>query len=148
MRQILGSIMLILSLTGCESIIHLRGNYVEEADLQKIEAGVTTRKEVFTLLGPPSHIQMFDGAGWYYLGEKTKEVSFFHPEVLTRKVIYISFASDDKVNKIDIYDDTKGFEFEIIEEKTPTLGRDPSFFKEIFGSIGKYDEGKHRAGYV
>lgn len=148
MRRILSSLTLIVLLAGCESIIHLRGNYVEEADLQKIEAGVTTRKEVFTLLGPPSHIQMFDGEGWYYLGEKTKEVSFFHPEVLTRKVIYISFAANDKVEKIDIQDDIEGFKFEIIEEKTPTLGRDPSFFKEIFGSIGKYDEGKHRAGYV
>lgn len=150
MKNCVLSLMLLgaVLLAGCESVVHLRGNYVEEEDIEKIEINKTTRQEVHELLGPPSHVQMFDGAGWYYIGEKTQALSFFKPEVLERILIFISFDKNNIVSSLVQKDSIEGFEFDVTEEKTPTLGRDPSFFKEIFGSIGKYDEGKHKTGYV
>ena len=120
----------------------------ESKDISKIITGKTTRAEVEKILGPPSSMELFSGEGWYYIGEKTKDIAFFVPEVLTREVTLIQFDNNNVVTSITTHDKTQIVEIEAIEETTPTLGRDPSLLKEIFGGIGKYDEGKHRAGYV
>lgn len=141
-------LLVILLLTACESMVHVRGNLLTEDDMKHIQVGKTTQEELKQILGPPTYIEQFSGKGWYYIGEETHTKSFFDPDVEERQVILFTFDKNGIVQRIQMHDETAGLDVEPNEDKTPTLGRDPALFKEIFGGIGKYDEGKHRTGYV
>ncbi|PLX29648.1 MAG: hypothetical protein C0582_03740 [Alphaproteobacteria bacterium] len=138
----------LLFLSSCENTINIRGNLLTAEDMKMIKVGETTKEDLLSIAGPPTYTEQYGGKGWYYVGEETRTTSFFNPKVTERKVIYFSFSDKNVIQRIQIHDESEGLEIKPIGDKTPTLGRDPALFKEIFGSIGKYDEGKHRAGYV
>ena len=148
MYKSLASLSLLFFLCSCESKINVRGNLLTDTDMRQIKIGETTQQDLETILGPPTYVEEFGGKGWYYIGEETNTTSFFHPTLEERKIIYFSFDATGRVQRIKINDETDALDVKIEEDKTPTLGRDPALFQEIFGSIGKYDEGKHKAGYV
>jgi len=137
-----------LYLGACSPIHHIRGNLPTDEVLAQIKIGQQTREQVRAILGPPTIQQQFRGDGWYYVGERTKNVAFFLPEIIERKVIFITFDAKDVVQSIDMRDATEETVVTIVERKTPTLGRDPSLFKELFSTFGKIDQGKHTGGYV
>lgn len=138
----------LILLSGCENTINIRGNLLTADDMKKVKVGETKKDDLMVIAGPPTYIEQYGGKGWYYIGEETSTTSFLNPDIKERKVIYFAFNDQDVVQRIQIHDETEGMEIKPLDDKTPTLGRDPALFKEIFGSIGKYDEGKHRAGYV
>ena len=145
------SLMLLLvlgCLTACAPTYQWRGNYPRADALAKIQVGKSTKKEVAQVLGAPTYLQQYDGRGWYYIGEETETLAFYRPQVMKRQVVLITFGPKDVVASIDIRDQLPESTIEVISDQTPTLGRDPAFFKEFFGTIGKHDEGKARAGYV
>jgi len=137
-----------LFLAACEPTYYWRGNFVLPEDIAKVEISKTTAKELITLWGEPSYRQKFEGKGWYYVGEETDQVTFFKPNLLKRQVIFILFDDKERVVSMTFYDSLEQAQFDYASEKTPTLGRDPAFFKEVFGSVGKFDEGKHKSGHV
>ena len=144
----LGLLAMVLCLASCVATRSWRGNYPSAETLAKIQVNKSTKDDVMKLLGAPSHLQMYDGKGWYYIGEETEVASFYKPTVLKRQVLLITFDEKGRVVALDIQDKVGDSEVEISEDQTPTLGRDPAFFKEFFGTIGKHDEGKHKAGMV
>ncbi len=148
MSKIFLTLSVVFLLCACESTVHVHGNLVTKNDMKKIHIGQTTQEELRQILGPPTYIEQFGGKGWYYIGEETSTRSFLSPSVEERKVILFTFDKNRVVQRIQLHDETEGLDITPNDDKTPTLGRDPALFKEIFGSIGKYDEGKHRAGYV
>ncbi len=139
---------LILCLSGCQPTIHIRGNFVDWEEAQKINVGQDTRAQVKARLGAPTFVQMFGGFQWYYIGERTKELAFFRPTIVERDIIVINFDAQGIVLSIGRQDNIKSFEFERVDRVTPTHGRDPSILKEVFGSVAVGDEGKVRKGMV
>jgi len=138
--------LILLGGSGCSPTRHIRGNLPEEQDLSKIQAGVHTKEQVFKLIGPPSTVETFSGNSWIYIGEKTSDVAFFRPKVLKRRITFISFDDQGIVTSITTTDERLGSPVESVERVTPTLGRDPSLFKELFSTIGRYDHAKHQRG--
>jgi outer membrane protein assembly factor BamE (lipoprotein component of BamABCDE complex) len=147
-NKILGWLGVIYLMAGCSPIIHMRGNLPHDEELNKVQAGVHTKGDVLKILGEPSIPELFEGKGWFYIGERTQEVSFLRPKVLTRRVTLIEFDDKDMVSSITTHDEKAGMDIEVSKRETPTLGRDPSIFREIFGNIGKYDHAKHQGGYT
>ncbi len=137
--------LVLLAGAGCSPTLHIRGNLPDEKDLAKVQAGVHTKEQVLTLLGPPSTTENFSGNYWVYIGEKTSDVAFFRPEVLKRYVTFISFDDNGVVTSITTDDASQGETVESVGRVTPTMGRDPSLFKEIF-AVGKIDQAKHQRG--
>lgn len=146
--HLLMCLMIMVGLSACAPTYQWRGNYPSPDVVAKIHVGRSTKKDVIALWGAPTYTQHYDGTGWYYVGEETQTMSFYRPEVMKRQVILVTFGPKDVVASLDIRDQLPSSTIEMISDQTPTLGRDPAFFKEFFGAIGKHDEGKSRAGYV
>lgn len=141
-------LFLLLGLSGCESTYNWRGNFPSKEQVEKIQVGGSSKADVLKILGAPTHRQLFDGNGWYYVGEENEVTAFLDPEVLKRQVVHITFDAKGYVTNVSVSQGTDAKEVSMQEDKTPTLGRDPAFFKEFFGTIGKYDEGKHKSGHA
>lgn len=132
-------VFLLLLLPSCVPVQHTRGNFLEKQQLAKLKVGKTTRAEVLTHLGPPSSHEMFIGKGWYYMGEKTENVSFLAPKVEKREFYLLEFNEKNILSAVKKFDE-KGIEIKPDKDKTPTHGRDPSFIGEFINNIGRYEE--------
>ncbi len=127
-----------LGLSACTQDIQVRGNMPLDEDLARIAPGVHSRNDVARLLGSPSTVSTFEDSKWYYIGQKTTVFAFFAPKVLERKVIVVSFDDGGTVAETKTLDLADSQDIDPVDRITPTEGRKPSIFQEIFGNIGRF----------
>lgn len=124
-------------LTGaCTRITQRQGHLIDETLASAIQPGVDNRDSVSATLGQPTFTGQFDQQDWYYVSRTTQQLAFAMPRPTEQTVLHIRF--DDAGNVVSV--DRSGVErvasITPTDDKTPTLGRDRSFFEEIFGNIG------------
>lgn len=141
-------IFMMIVLSCCSPNLRIHGNILDDEELQSIQAGVHTKEQTEQLLGVPIYRQLWGdkSEGWYYLGEITKQVAFYWPDVENRRVTLIKFDPQGIVQAVETHDEKTMVAIRPSSKVTPTLGRDPSLLKEIFGSVGKYDHAKAQRG--
>ena len=121
---------------GCTSIRDHRGYLVDTALVDSIQPTVDNRTSVERTLGRPTWISQFGAKDWYYVSVDTKQAAFRRPKTYQQIVLRVRFDETGNVAAVD----RTGLELvsKISPEgdKTPTLGRERSFFEDIFGNIG------------
>ena len=117
----------------------LRGHqgYIVDADLvNSVQPGVDNRQSVQATLGRPTFIGQFDQSEWYYVARDTKNLAFNNPRVDDQITLKITFDQGGNVRSIGRAGVEQIASVDTYRKKTPTLGRDKSFFEELFGNIG------------
>lgn len=125
-------------LSACTPIIIVHGQTPNPDDMELVEVGQSTRRDVEKRLGTASTTSVFSDKVWYYFSETTEQVAFFEPEVKERKIIAIVFAADGRVDNIATYTKADGKPVELVSRVTPTAGNELSFFQQLFGNIGRF----------
>ena len=127
---------LALGAGGCASIRDHRGYLVDTALLDSVQPGIDNRLSVEKSLGRPTFMSQFGQKDWYYVSVDTKQAAFGRPRTSNQLVVRVRF--DDAGNVVAV--DRKGMEqvarIDPESRATPTLGRDRSFFEDLFGNIG------------
>ena len=124
-------------LAGCAlSIRDHRGYVVDEELTQAIQVGTDNKASVERTLGRPTFAGTFDSSDWYYLGRDTRTFAFRNPKVVDQSVLHIRFDQAGNVASVETTDEKLIAAIDPSGDKTPTLGRDKSFFDELFGNIG------------
>lgn len=129
----------IVSLAGCAPEISTHGYRLNEALLDQIEPGRTSRDEVLALLGSPSSRTTFGDSIWYYVSQRTERMSFYQEEVVDQEVIAITFDDRDLVRSIDRRGLADARQIELVERETPTSGNELSVFEQFIGNIGRFN---------
>lgn len=125
-----------LSLTGCQGIRE-RSGYVEMRELTSaIEPGIDNKDSVARTLGRPTFIGQFADNDWYYVYQNTSQFAFRRPSLTDASVLHIEFDPAGNVVAVDQTGKELAAKIDPDGAKTPTLGREKSFFEEIFGNIG------------
>ncbi|MEZ5707818.1 MAG: outer membrane protein assembly factor BamE [Blastomonas sp.] len=123
-------------LAGCGSIRAHKGYIVDPVLVSSVQPGVDNRVSVERTLGRPSFTSQFDQKDWYYLSRNTRQLAFGEPIPVEQMVLHIRF--DDAGNVVQV--NQTGLEqvarINPDGDKTPTLGRDRTFFEDLFGNIG------------
>ena len=78
----------------------------------------------------------FESNDWYYLARDTRTFAFRDPKVMDQNVLHIRFDQAGNVASVNTTDETLIASIQPSKDKTPTLGREKSFFEELFGNIG------------
>ena len=124
-------------LAGCAlSIRDHRGYVMDEELTQAIQVGTDNKASVEKTLGRPTFAGTFESNDWYYLGRDTRTFAFRNPKVIDQNVLHIRFDQAGNVASIDTTDEKLIASIDPNDDKTPTLGREKSFFDELFGNIG------------
>ena len=139
-------------LAGCSSIgvRDHRGVVIDKELASAIQVGVDNKESVSKTLGRPSFTGQFAPNDWYYVARDTRTAAFRDPKVLDQTVLHIRFDAAGNVTRVD--NTGKELIASINPEgaKTPTLGRQRSFFDELFGNIGSISQpglpGSNRGG--
>jgi outer membrane protein assembly factor BamE (lipoprotein component of BamABCDE complex) len=127
-----------LSLGGCTRVRTHQG-YVIDADLvNAVQPGVDNRESVTSTLGHPTFTSQFGGGDseWYYLSRDSRNLAFNRPNPVEQTTIRVRFDQNGTVRAIDRTGMDQVASISPTGKKTPTLGREHSFFQDLFGNIG------------
>ena len=132
--------------TGCVSIAGHRGYLADEVLLQSVQPGVDDRQSVERTLGRPSFVSQFGEPVWYYVSSTTMQSPTLRPKIVGQTVLAVHFDGADNV--VDV--ERSGMELvariDPENDETPTLGRNRSFFQDLFGNIGQVGAGAPPGG--
>ena len=124
-------------LAGCAlSIRDHRGYVMDEELTQAIQVGTDNKASVEKTLGRPTFSGTFNDSDWYYLGRDTRTFGFRNPRVTDQTLLHIRFDQAGNVASVQTTDEKMIASINPSKDKTPTLGREKSFFEELFGNIG------------
>ena len=128
-------------LGGCVGFKDHRGYMLDETLAQSIQVGIDNKESVTKTLGRPTFTGQFDANDWYYVSRDTKNIAFKSQKVLEQDVIHVRFDSAGNVAAVNQTDESLIANIKPVKDKTPTLGRNRSFFDEIFGNVGVFNQG-------
>ncbi len=130
-------------LGGCSSIgIKEHKGYVLDKELAStVQVGVDNKESVAKTLGRPSFTGQFDANDWYYVSRDTQTVVLGSKKVLDQDVVHIRFDAAGNVASVNTSGKELVANIDPVDDKTPTLGRQRSFFDELFGNIGVLNQG-------
>lgn len=135
------ALVLAAMMISCTPKIDNRGNEIDLDNLVEIEPGKTRKSRVSALLGAPSSISDFGEDTWLYIGATTKTIAFFQPELINRKVVYISFDKDGVVGSVGKLSEADGRKIEFVDRETPTAGQRITLLQQLIGNIGRFNDG-------
>jgi outer membrane protein assembly factor BamE (lipoprotein component of BamABCDE complex) len=138
----LATVIAALSLSsGCTRLKSHQGYIGDQVLLSSVQPGVDNKESVQASLGWPTFVGQFDQNDWYYYSRDAKQLAFSQPVAENQYVLKVRF--DQAGNVASVSQTGKELISKISPEgdKTPTLGRDTSFFEEIFGNIGAVGAG-------
>lgn len=130
-------------LSGCQSmgIRDHRGAVIDQELVAAIQPGVDNKQSVERTLGRPSFIGQFNQNDWYYVSRDTKSLAFRGPAVLDQSVVHVRFDAAGNVVAVNRTGKELIASIDPESAETPTLGRERSFFDELFGGIGTVGSG-------
>ncbi|MFM9978682.1 MAG: outer membrane protein assembly factor BamE [Sphingomonadaceae bacterium] len=127
-----------LTLTGgCTRVRAQQGYLADESLIGTIKPGVDNRDSVQRTLGRPTFASQFTDSDWYYVSRETRQIAFVNPRPTAQMVLRIRFDARGNVTAVDRTGLEKVASISPLGAKTPTLGKDRSFFEELFGNIGQ-----------
>lgn len=122
--------------SGCASIKDHRGYIIDEALVASVQPGVDNKLSVEKTLGRPTFTSQFGRQTWYYVAQDTKQRPFNRPRTDKQSILVVDFDPRGNVASLTREGMDKVARLSPNGDKTPTLGRDRSFFEDLFGNIG------------
>jgi outer membrane protein assembly factor BamE (lipoprotein component of BamABCDE complex) len=126
---------------GCAGVRAHKGAVIDPQLASSIQAGVDNKASVTKLLGTPTFTGQFTPDDWYYVSRDTRQFAFRNPRVSKAKVLHVRFDPAGNVASVQETGMELVLNLDPSKRKTPTLGRERSFFEELFGGIGSVSSG-------
>jgi outer membrane protein assembly factor BamE (lipoprotein component of BamABCDE complex) len=124
-------------LAGCGlSTREHRGYVMDETLTSAVQVGTDNKQSVERTLGLPTFTGTFDQNDWYYVARETRAFAFRNPRTIDQTVLHVRFDRAGNVASVDQTDERLIAAVKPSGDRTPTLGRQKSFFEELFGNIG------------
>ena len=138
--RLAGVLLLAGSVAACSAgaVITKHGHHIQQSELQQIQPGMT-RDEVQAMLGTPTTTSSVGtGDAFYYISSTTKQVSFFEPEEIDRRVVAVYFNQTGMVERVAEYGLQDGKIFDFISRTTPSANtKDEGLLKQLFRNLGR-----------
>lgn len=125
-----------VSLAGCASVPAHKGAVLDMQLATAIQPGVDNKASVEKTLGHPTFTGMFMPDDWYYVSQDTRQVAFRNPRTARETVLHVRFDAAGNVQSVQHTGKELALNVDPTSRRTPTLGRERSFFDELFGGIG------------
>lgn len=123
-------------LAGCGQLRGHQGFIYDQTLSTQILPGVDNRQSVERTLGRPTFTGQFASNEWYYFARDTRQLAFGNPRPTAQQVMRVRFDAAGNVETVDFTGLEQVASISPEGKKTPTLGRNRSFFQDLFGNIG------------
>jgi len=122
--------------SGCTRVRGHQGYIGDSTLVASVQPGIDNRGSVERTLGRPTFGGQFDANDWYYVSRETRQLAFAQPRATSQVVLHVRFDAKGNVAAVEKTGIEKIVSIDPVGDKTPTLGRNRSFFQELFGNIG------------
>lgn len=140
-KKLILAVMVLSAVYACSPRKFVRGYNADPKLIEAIRPNVDNQDSVQAMLGSPTTKASFDDLSWYYYSKKSKQIAFFSEDVTEMDIVAVRFGENGYVSKIDRYSLTDNNVIDTVSKKTITHGKESSFFKELFGNIGRFGTG-------
>ncbi|NJM50286.1 MAG: outer membrane protein assembly factor BamE [Sphingomonadales bacterium] len=127
---------LALGASGCTRLRTHQGYVGDSTLIDAVAAGVDNKQSVEASLGRPTFVGQFDQNDWYYFARDSRQLAFSKPSPTAQTVLHVRFDNAGNVTSVNKFGTEYIARINPIGDKTPTLGRESSFFEDLFGGIG------------
>lgn len=131
------AIAALIATSGCARVRGHQGYIADDVLIGAIKPGVDNRESVARTLGRPTFAGQFDANDWYYVSRETRQLAFALPKPTEQTVVRVRFDTAGNVTGVEKSGVEQVASIDPVSDKTPTLGRNRSFFQELFGNIGQ-----------
>lgn len=148
-RALLLTAAVAVTLGGCTQFQTRQGYIFDQTLLDSVTVGIDNKASVERTLGRPTFASQFgvaegrpaivtpeNASEWYYLARTTRQPPFGRPRPVDQVAVRVRFDTIGNVSAIDRTGVETVVRINPEDDKTPTLGREKSFFEELFGNIG------------
>lgn len=125
-----------LLLSGCTQLKGRQGYVADPVLTAAISPGIDNRESVERTLGRPTFVGQFSNNEYFYVSRETRQLAFASPRPISQQVLRVRFDATGNVAAVDRTGIELVSKLNPHGGKTPTLGRERSFFEDIFGNIG------------
>jgi outer membrane protein assembly factor BamE (lipoprotein component of BamABCDE complex) len=125
-----------LGTSGCTRLRTHQGYVGDTVLVDAVAAGVDNKESVQASLGRPTFIGQFDQNDWYYFARDSKQLAFSEPKATAQTVLHVRFDNAGNVVSVNKTGMEHIAKINPEGDRTPTLGRNKSFFEDLFGGIG------------
>lgn len=126
---------------GCAPVRGHQGYFIDSDLVNSVQPKVDNRQSVLQTLGQPTLRSGFEDGDWYYIARDTRNLAFRDPRPSDQITLRIRFDAAGTVQAIERTGMEQVASINPSSKKTPTLGREKSFFEELFGNIGTVGAG-------
>lgn len=135
-RLVVVGLALAFAVSGCAQLKGRQGYVVDPVLTAAVAPGVDNRESVEKTLGRPTFVGQFGDSEYYYVSRETRQLAFARPRPVAQQVLRVRFDPAGNVVAVDKTGLELVSKLSPEGDKTPTLGRQRSFFEDIFGNIG------------
>jgi outer membrane protein assembly factor BamE (lipoprotein component of BamABCDE complex) len=130
-----GALILAVAVSGCLTKSFNRGYVLADGALEQVPLGAS-QEQVLVVLGTPSTVATVSGEVFYYISQRTEQVSFMPAKVVDQRVVAVYFDKDRRVRRVANYGLQDGRVFDFISRTTPGGGEELSYLTYIFKILG------------
>lgn len=127
----------LVATSGCSRVRGYNGYIGDAVLIDAIKPGVDNRESVTKTLGRPTFTGQFNANDWYYVTRETKSLAFSLPQPTSQQIVRVQFDDAGNVTAVSKSGMEQIASIRPNRDKTPTLGKERSFFEELFGNIGQ-----------
>lgn len=135
-RATIVAICTALALAGCTSTKSRHGYVYDPTLANAIQPGIDNMTSVEATLGRPSYTSEFGPMTWYYVTTTSEQRPFSQPKIQQLNVMAVKFDNNGSVVAAEFTGKERMARITPDGDKTPTLGRQRSFFEDLFGNVG------------
>jgi outer membrane protein assembly factor BamE (lipoprotein component of BamABCDE complex) len=128
--------VLAVGASGCTRLRTHQGYVGDQTLIDAVQAGIDNKESVEASLGRPTFTGQFASNDWYYFARDSRQLAFSEPEAQSQSVVHIRFDNAGNVTSVTKTGTELIAKINPEGDKTPTLGRNRSFFEDLFGGIG------------
>ena len=123
-------------MAGCAATTIKHGHHLNDTDLQQIQPGMS-QDAVRNALGTPDTTSAVpSGNAFYYISSTRKQMAFYKPEEVDRRVVAVYFNRAGSVEQVANYGMKDGRVFDYVKRETPAHMRDRTFISRFFRGVG------------
>ena len=130
-------VLVVLLLVSCTGLTTRHGYAPTLEELEGIEVGVSTQRDVFGLIGTPTHVDQEYGTTWIYVENQIYYEGLRPPEVTERNVVLILYGDGVIVRNIETYGMEDGVPVQLTQRITETYKGRLTLVQQIMRSFGQ-----------
>jgi outer membrane protein assembly factor BamE (lipoprotein component of BamABCDE complex) len=135
-RSVLAVSLVVALMAGCAATTIKHGHHFNDNDINQVQPGMS-QDAVRNALGTPDTTSAVpSGNAFYYISSTRKEVAFYKPEEVDRRVVAIYFNRVGSVEQVAHYGMKDGRVFDYVSRETPAHMRDRNFISRFFRGVG------------